>query len=176
MRADVHDDEDIHDERISILRARFDFRRLSKTLSRKVSALSLVMKRRTRKTVMLKSKNPLITSEMRLKALMSACVQEREGKMLAAIDQVKTWDESFEHIHEVDEGIGDETEEQSHVNRAQELVRALKMVCWNRTVNRGFDETARNILQLRRRSSLADRVDDGLEAMNREPRRCQTPA
>ena len=51
-------------------------------------------------------------------------IQKRERKMPAAINQIKAWDESFEHIHEIDEGIRDETEEQPKMNCAQNFARA----------------------------------------------------
>ena len=93
--------------------------------------------------------------------------------MFAAINQIKTREETFERVNDIDEGVNDQAEQQRHVNRAENFAR-LENSLLKQNCNRGFHQTGRNILQLRRRSSFAYRVDDGFEPMNREPHRNQS--
>lgn len=92
--------------------------------------------------------------------------------MLAAVSYLKTRDKSFKHIHKIDESIGNETKEQSKMNRAQDLAR-LENGLLKQNSDPRFDQTPGNVLQLRCRSSLANRVDDGFESVDCEPRRCK---
>ena len=96
----------------------------------------------------------------------------RGGEIFSAIGQLKTRDESFERIHEIDKGIRDETEEQPKVNRAQHPARSEDSLLEQNGYCR-FDQTRRNVFQLRCRSSLANRVDDGFESVNCESHRCK---
>jgi len=169
-RADVHDDEDVHDERVPRLTA-YHF-----GVEQNIVAIRerLVFDEEAPREHERDAKQQRAAHQVRdqVEGVDDGRAQKRECKIFSAVDEFESWDETLQHVHQIHERVREETEEQPKMNRADPFARFENSLL-EQNGNACFEQTRGDVLQFRRGSSFADGIHNGLDAVKKEPRRYQ---